>query len=105
MLADFNIVALVINAGVKTYLAVAVAVKIAETDVPRIGHLDRPRKRLEGTDDPIAVKVGEGDVMGRINFNWQGETALTALFLGLQGVKVPVRGIAHFEFIADVVFD
>ena len=56
MLAELDLVALVIDGGVETCLAVAVAVKIAETDVPRVGHLDGPRKRLKGTDDAVAVE-------------------------------------------------
>src|SRR6516225_1235892 len=105
MLTEFYVMILVINRRVKTCLAVAIAMKIAKADISRTGHLDGPSKGLEGTDDTIAVEVGERNVTRRTDFNRQSESAFAALFLGLQGVKAPVCGVAHYEFVADVVLD
>ncbi len=103
MLANFEVLRLVINGGVKTYLAVAVAVKIAEMDVARIGNLHGPRKRLVGTDDAVAVIIGKGDIVRRINFNRQAEAAFAALFFRLQRIKAPVGRIAHLNLVADMM--
>src|ERR1017187_9544978 len=104
MLAEFNVMGLVVNGGIEARLAVAVAVKITEMDVPRVGYFDCPREWLEGTDDAVAVEIGEGNIMGRINFNRQSKAAFTPFFLGLQGIKAPVSSIAHLDFIADMMF-
>src|SRR5258708_7837477 len=103
MLADFNAVALVVNGGVKTHLAVAVAVQIEETDVPRIGYFDGPRKRLEGADDAVAVEIGEGNIVGRLDLNGQGETAFTPFLFRLQAIELPVGSVPHLDFIVDMV--
>src|SRR5260221_2695906 len=94
---------LVVNGSIKTGLAVAVAMKIAETDVVRIGNFHRPRKRLKRMNDAIAVEIGERNVAGRINFNGQAKATFTPFFFGLQGIKAPVRGISHFDFIVDMM--
>src|SRR5260370_561678 len=103
MLADFNAVALGVNGGVKTHLAVAVAVQIEETDVPRIGYFDGPRKRLEGANDAVAVEIGEGNIVGRLDFNGQGEAAFTPFLFRLQGIELPAAGLRHHDYIVDVV--
>src|ERR1019366_5852754 len=97
MLAEFNVMGLVVNGGIEARLAVAVAVKITETDVPRVGYFDGPREWLEGTDDAVAVEIGEGNIVGRIIFNRQGKAAFAPFFLGLQGIKAPVSGIRSEE--------
>src|SRR6266404_5200157 len=103
MLANLNAVAWVVNGGVKTHFAVAVAVQIEETDVPRVGKLDGPGKRLEGTDDAVAVEIGEGNIVGRLDFDGQCEAAFTPFLLGLQGIELPVGGVSHLDFIADMM--
>jgi len=64
VLVEFNIMGLVVNASIKTDLAVAVAMKIPEMDVARVGNFHRPRKRLKRMTDTIAVEIDEGDVVG-----------------------------------------
>src|ERR1017187_4919834 len=103
MLAQLEVLRLVKNGVVETGLAVAVAVEIAEPDVMRVGYFDGPRKRLVGTDDAIAVKIGEGDVVRRINFNRQAEAAFAALFFRLQRIEAPVGRIPHLDFVADMM--
>src|ERR1035437_344350 len=103
MLAYLNIMCLIINGGIKTGLAVAVAMKIAKTNVARVGNFHRPRKRLIGTDDAVAVEIGESNVVGRINFNRQRKSAFAPLLFGLQRIKAPMGGIAHLNFVADMM--
>src|ERR1017187_943600 len=103
MLADVQVMRLVVNGGIKTRLAVAVAVQIAEMDVAGVGYGDGPRKRLEGTNHPVGVEIGEGDVAGRINLNRQREAAFAPFLLGLRGVKAPAGGVGYLDFAADVV--
>src|SRR5208282_6279528 len=73
-------------------------------DVPRVGHLDGPGKRLEGTNNTVGVEIGEGNVARRINFNRQGEAALAPLFLRLQRVKAPAGCVLYLDFVADMMF-
>src|ERR1022692_3002792 len=103
MLADLAVLRRVINGVVKTRVAIAVTVKIAESDVMRAGDFDGPRKRPGGTDDAIAVKIGEGDVATGFNFNRQAEAAFAAFFFRLQSIEAPVGRMAHLDFVADMV--
>src|ERR1035437_2965528 len=95
--------ALIINGSIKTGLAVAVAMKIAKTNVARVGNFHRPWKRLIGTDDAVAVEIGESNVVGRINFNRQCKPAFAPFLFGLQRVKAPMGGIARLNFVADMM--
>jgi hypothetical protein len=51
MLAQINIVCLVVNGIIETHLAVAVAMEIPETNVAGIGNFGGPRRRLIGAQD------------------------------------------------------
>src|ERR1035437_8992837 len=66
--------ALIINGSIKTGLAVAVAMKLAKSNV-----------------------------VGRINFNRQRKPAFAPLLFGLQRIKAPMGGIAHLNFVADMM--
>ena len=103
MLAEFGLVALVVNRCIKTGLAVAVAMKIPEMDIARMGNVHRPRKRLIRMNDAITVVIREGDIAGRINFNRQAQAAFAPFFLGLQGIKIPVRSVSYFDFVVNMV--
>src|SRR6267154_1020464 len=103
VLAELNLVALVENGRIKTGLAVAVAMKIAETDVARIGNFHGPRKRLKRMNDAVAVEIRERDVAGRIYFNRQTQAAFAPFFFSLQGIKAPMRCLSHFDFIVDMM--
>src|SRR5579862_2247108 len=101
MIANVQVMSQIVNGGIETRLAVAVAVQIAEMDVAGVGYGHGPRKRLKGTNHPVGVEIGESDVAGRLHLNGQRETAFTPLLLGLQGVKTPVGGVGHLDFVAD----
>src|SRR5664280_2293163 len=78
-LPDLHFLTRIVNGGIKTDFAVAVAMHVSEMNVPRTRNPDGPWKGLERTNHTIGVKVGKGDVIAIVDLNRQGKAAFTSL--------------------------
>ena len=76
---------------------------VAEPDVARILHANRVGKWLIAAHHPVGVQIGDGDILGPVDFERAGGGALFALAFGLQRVEFPVGYLIELDLGADVM--
>src|ERR1700692_3709810 len=76
---------------------------VAESYVAGIRYADCIFERLHHADNTVHVQIGKRYI-GRVPYiERQGEAALAALLLGLQGINFPVRGMIQNDFVANMM--
>src|SRR5258708_27832471 len=66
--------------------------------------MDRGGEWLIAADDTVTMVIGDGDVAGVVDGEWQSEWAFAAFLFGLESVDLPVGGVLQLHLVANMMF-